>query len=158
MIPFAGPLKGHAKLTEDSHAQDLEYIAMLRRVEKVAQAASDEDLQILLMSGMLLIDEGRLVGHKEVWFSVASAIFVSIYLGVHMRSPLVAIFGMFQIIIAFPIAYFLYRLVFQVSFFSNMNLLAIYIILGVGADDLFVFYDAWRQSKSQVSPGPQSLH
>lgn len=34
------------------------------------------------------------------------------------------------------------------TYFSSLQVIAIYIVLGIAADDIFVFYDAWRQSKN----------
>ena len=32
---------------------------------------------------------------------------------------------------------------------AQLHVLAIYLVLGIGADDLFVFYDAWLQSNHE---------
>ena len=37
--------------------------------------------------------------------------------------------------------------VLRVTFFSNLHSLVVFIVLGIAADDIFVFIDAWRQSK-----------
>jgi hypothetical protein len=33
-----------------------------------------------------------------------------------------------------------------IEFLTNLHVLSIYLVLGIGADDLFVFYDAWMQA------------
>ena len=33
-----------------------------------------------------------------------------------------------------------------------MNILAIFLVLGVGADDIFVLVDSWKQSRVDVKP------
>eukprot|EP01050_Picozoa_sp_SAG11_P024873 SAG11_NODE_5430_length_1563_cov_1.012295_3_plen_184_part_00 len=48
---------------------------------------------------------------------------------------------MLQILMSMPMAIFFYRTVFQIEFMTNLHVLAIYLVLGIGADDLFVFYD-----------------
>lgn len=103
------------------------------------------------MNRKLLVDESKVMVMGEFGLSVASGVFVVCYLAIHLRSPIVALLGMLQTIVAFPLAFFLYRVVFQVTFFASMNLLSIFIILGISADDIFVFYDAWRQSKTLIS-------
>ena len=45
---------------------------------------------------------------------------------------------------------FIYAFVLQRPYFAQVHLLAIFLALGVGADDIFVFMDAWRQSQ-QIS-------
>ena len=53
---------------------------------------------------------------------------------------------MIQTLLSFPVAFFFYRLVGQVSAYSTIHNLSVFIILGIAADDLFVFTDAWRQT------------
>ena len=44
-----------------------------------------------------------------------------------------------QILLAFPLAFFMYRMVFQIHHFGTLQILAIYVILGIGADVSSVF-------------------
>ena len=41
---------------------------------------------------------------------------------------------------------FFFRVILQ------MNILAIFLVLGVGADDIFVLVDSWKQSRVDVKP------
>jgi predicted RND superfamily exporter protein len=45
-----------------------------------------------------------------------------------------------------PISLVVYKLVFGITYFSLLHILVILIILGIGADDIFVFHDAWEAS------------
>ena len=47
---------------------------------------------------------------------------------------------------SFPLTQLIYKGVFRVDMFSSLNQLVIFIILGIAADNIFVFCDAWRQS------------
>jgi hypothetical protein len=42
--------------------------------------------------------------------------------------------------------YFFLQAFFDVGALSVLNFLSIFIILGIGADDIFIFVDAWKQS------------
>ena len=53
---------------------------------------------------------------------------------------------MFMIVLSFPITYVIYGGVFQIPFNDTLIQLSIFIVLGIAADDVFVFCDAWRQS------------
>ncbi len=57
---------------------------------------------------------------------------------------------MLQILCSMPCALFVYRTIFGVEFVTQLHVLAIYLVLGIGADDLFVFYDAWLQSAHEA--------
>lgn len=57
-----------------------------------------------------------------------------------------------SVISALIIAYFLYMIVFALKFFPFLNITTLIFLVGIGADDAFVFTDVWRQSK-QNNPG-----
>ena len=78
--------------------------------------------------------------------AIAAFSVVFVYVTVHVRSVILAFYGMVQTLLAFPIAYFLYRVIFQISFYNTLNNASIFIIFGVAADDLFIFSDAWKQT------------
>lgn len=49
---------------------------------------------------------------------------------------------------SFPAALFVYREAFSIDFFNELNIVVIFILLGIGADDIFVFTDAFKQSQN----------
>ncbi|XP_072020226.1 protein dispatched homolog 1-like [Amphiura filiformis] len=53
---------------------------------------------------------------------------------------------------SFTVAYFLYKVVFQLSFFPFVNILTLVLLIGIGADDTFVFMDIWIKTKADL-PG-----
>ncbi len=68
--------------------------------------------------------------------------FVVLYLCYHTNSAFLGITGILQILMSMPVAIFFYRVILQISFFQTLHSLAIFIILGIGADNIFVFIDA----------------
>ena len=57
---------------------------------------------------------------------------------------------MLQILVSLPLSLFIYRIVFWIPYFGPMQILVVFIILGIGADDVFVYSDAWHQSVEDV--------
>jgi predicted RND superfamily exporter protein len=45
------------------------------------------------------------------------------------------------------VAWFLFSVVFQIKYFAFLNALSIFIVAAIGADDVFIFMDAYKQSK-----------
>ena len=43
------------------------------------------------------------------------------------------------------------------KFFPFINILALLVLIAVGADDVFIFYDSWEQAKQEVGAGPRAL-
>lgn len=45
------------------------------------------------------------------------------------------------------VAWFIYSVIFQIKYFAFLNSLSIFIVAAIGADDIFIFMDAYKQSK-----------
>eukprot|EP00605_Chrysophyceae_sp_TOSAG23-4_P000021 GSChrysophyteH1.ASY1.ANO1.21.1 assembled CDS len=73
-------------------------------------------------------------------------VLVSSLILLHTGSIWITVCGSFQIIMAFAWGFFFYNVVLWRPFFPFLNLVALFLIMGIGADDLFVFVDAWKQS------------
>lgn len=110
--------------------------------------------------------DGKDVGVKVRWWSLAlqreeweslsftdlnwvvlCVLCVGAYTYVHTRSALLMVTCILQILLSIFVALFFFRIVFQVTFFSFVNFLIVFVVLGVGADDVFVFFDTYSQSE-----------
>ena len=83
---------------------------------------------------------------RDQMFSAAAVALVFIVIIIHTGSTYLASTALLQIILAFPFAYLVYRGIFQISYYGPLNVLTVFLILGIGADDVFVFVDAWKQA------------
>ena len=86
------------------------------------------------------------VSYQDLGFTMASIMFVYYYIAFYTGSNFIGSMGMLQIILTLPLALFIYRGILQITFFNQLHVLAIYLVLGIGADDIFVFMDGWNQS------------
>ncbi len=79
-------------------------------------------------------------------------IFVIVYFLIlyHTGSFWITSCGFLQIFMAFLWGFTLYTVVLWRQFFPFLNLVSLFLIIGIGADDLFVFIDAWKQSFSII--------
>lgn len=53
-----------------------------------------------------------------------------------------------QILLNFGPTILLYRFISQLRYFGTLNLMAMFIILAIGADDIFVLVDTWQQYRT----------
>eukprot|EP01064_Diplonema_japonicum_P003493 TRINITY_DN12245_c0_g2_i3.p1 TRINITY_DN12245_c0_g2~~TRINITY_DN12245_c0_g2_i3.p1 ORF type:complete len:1343 (+),score=373.17 TRINITY_DN12245_c0_g2_i3:47-4030(+) len=83
---------------------------------------------------------------RDALLAIVSFMFVYLYLQIHTGSFFLATLGMIQVIMPFPMGYFVYRVLFQVKAFYGLSGLTLYIVLAIGADDIFVFMDNWVQA------------
>jgi len=72
--------------------------------------------------------------------------FVMAYFVFHLKSLFLAGIGVLLILLSFGFTALIHQGIFRVQFYSNLHNLIIFIVLGIAADDIFVFIDAWRQS------------
>jgi len=79
--------------------------------------------------------------------TIASIAFVFFWMAYQMKSLFLASLAMFQIVISIPVSIVVYKNVFQIPYFSFLHILVVFLVLGIGADDIFVFYDGWRLSE-----------
>jgi len=80
-----------------------------------------------------------------VLFSICILIILS-YVTFHTQSFFLGSMGVLQILICFGPAFVVYWYVLNIQYFGIMNWMIVFVILGIGADDMFVMTDAWVQS------------
>merc|ERR1712196_590048 len=104
--------------------------------------------------------EYQTVINGDLIMSINAMIFVMFYICWHCWSIMVGFFGVLQIILSLGTGYFIYYFIFGIPVFQQMNTLAIFLVLGVGADDIFVICDSWKQSRLAVfyMVGKESRH
>ncbi len=83
----------------------------------------------------------------DFFMVIFSILFVLVYMCYHTGCLTLGCLGLLMILLSFPLALFLYVVVFRVRYFAMIHVLAIFIALGVGADDIFVYVNAWRHSR-----------
>ena len=81
---------------------------------------------------------------SDTSFAVFSVLFVIIWFIFYLGSLFLALIGISLILLSFSFTAFLYQGLLRISFFTSLHTLVIFIVLGIAADDIFVFIDAWR--------------
>lgn len=82
-------------------------------------------------------------------FITATAIFISIWL--YSASFFITLMTFLAIFWSLEISYFLYIFVFGISFFPYMNMVTVMIMVGIGADDTFIYCKVWNLAKAERS-------
>eukprot|EP00546_Thalassionema_frauenfeldii_P001802 CAMPEP_0178935532 /NCGR_PEP_ID=MMETSP0786-20121207/24609_1 /TAXON_ID=186022 /ORGANISM="Thalassionema frauenfeldii, Strain CCMP 1798" /LENGTH=1026 /DNA_ID=CAMNT_0020613713 /DNA_START=1680 /DNA_END=4760 /DNA_ORIENTATION=- len=84
---------------------------------------------------------------NDLALAIGSATITALAILVHTRSPLITLVGLIQICLTFPVAYFFYTLVGQIVFFPFLNFVGIFVAFALGADDIFVAVDKWKNAR-----------
>jgi hypothetical protein len=93
----------------------------------------------------------------DSWFAMGSFIFVGAFVLIHLHSIWLSFFAIYGIIISFPAAYYFFFVVMEFRKMMILNFVALFLIMGIGADDVFVMFDAYNQARAALgersSPG-----
>ena len=81
---------------------------------------------------------------SDAILALGSVGFIFFYAYVHTESLFLTIAGLLGVLMSFPVTLLLHTYIYGESM-SFLNGISIWIILGIGADDIFVFYDTWKQ-------------
>jgi protein dispatched 1 len=84
----------------------------------------------------------------DIQYAVVSLLLVAVFMWVQLGSVFLTFTGMFSVVISFVLALPTWKLMGNGTF-TFMQAMVVYIILGIGADNVFVFADAWKQSRAQ---------
>ena len=83
----------------------------------------------------------------DMFFIIVALSFVYGYFCYHLKSKFLAAVGISIIFLSFPLSAVLVQGLGRVSYFGTLQVVAIFLVIGIAADDIFVFIDAWKQSK-----------
>ncbi|KAJ8602620.1 hypothetical protein CTAYLR_010198 [Chrysophaeum taylorii] len=93
---------------------------------------------------------------EDLALLVVSLVFVILYMWLYTGSLFITACGIFQILMSFFGANLLYRYCWPhkdglgYNFFTLFCALALFIIMGIGADDIFVYWDTWQGSSTHA--------
>ncbi|XP_063707430.1 protein dispatched isoform X2 [Culicoides brevitarsis] len=93
---------------------------------------------------------------EDAFLIVGGALFVIICMWLYTSSLFITTMTIAAIFFSLGISYFLYTLVFKINFFPFMNVMAVVIIIGIGADDAFIFMKIWNTSLSDYTTHSQT--
>ena len=164
-INLGEPLKGFSSNTDRPEEQRIEYNKFYSNIEDryfdkfnidstffrsgYLDPVIYDDLKIQFYAwNFNALEFNRVVNGDMVW-TLCSILFVSFWIRMHTGSCVISAFSMLQIVFSMPFAFFIYRCIFGITYFTQLHGCAIFLALGIGADDVFVFTDAWKQNKQK---------
>jgi len=116
------------------------------KLEREIETQSDGDLRIMLFSAATIRSQFLAIFMTDLLLSLGSLVLVWAYMWFSLESAFLASCAMFEIVFSLPVTCSVWAVFFnqKIEFFQ---MLTIYMILGIGADDAFVLYDAWLQAR-----------
>ena len=150
IMTLAAPLNVNGiKYTDqsDRYEDQMKYAAdfLVAYQKKIEKDKKDGDsLSVNLVGQLPLMEKFQELINNDGGFAMFSVIFVFITFCIHLKSFFLAFIGIMIILFSFPLTVMITEGILRCTFFSSLHTLAIFIVLGIAADDVFVFIDAWR--------------
>jgi len=94
---------------------------------------------------------------QSLWI-IGAIICVILFIWLFSGSIFVSLMTLMCIIFALVISYFVYGRIFDMDFFPFLNMVTLIFIVGIGADDAFVFTGIWEEAKHIYKIGDKQQH
>ncbi|XP_057308069.1 protein dispatched homolog 1-like isoform X2 [Hydractinia symbiolongicarpus] len=80
-------------------------------------------------------------------FIITAIVLVILFIWFYSGSLFIGLTTFFCILVTLIISYFVYSRIFQMEFFPFLNMVTLIFIVGIGADDAFVYMGMWEEAK-----------
>lgn len=150
--PLGLPIHGYGSASESRTEQFEESGQWLwDELDAYLKEASFGDVEVYFADsqGGMSMAEGGYLAMVSFSFFPASIGFVLLYLTYMQDSFFIGLVGIMQILLSFLPGVILYRYMFQQTYLGILNLIAVYIILGIGVANIFVFCDQFNHNLNE---------
>jgi hypothetical protein len=115
-------------------------------VPEIEDAMKRAEGQFDIVYNSFIIFDFTIMGDvfQDFALAVGSIVFIYCFMRFVTKSFWISSWAVFSIISSFLITNLIYRIVLDYIYFGYFHFIAIFIILGIGADDFFVYFNAWE--------------
>uniref|UniRef100_A0A7S3CP63 SSD domain-containing protein n=1 Tax=Strombidium rassoulzadegani TaxID=1082188 RepID=A0A7S3CP63_9SPIT len=153
LLTFGTPLEFDGTTYKNSSDREEEQDAVVKefsiavRDEVTASDDRQPGFRTFNANFVLTIDEFLDLVLVDSLLSLASALFVYFYLVYHLESKFLSFIGITIILFSYPTTVVITEGILGCTYLGSLQVVSIFLVLGIAADDIFVFIDAWRQSE-----------
>ncbi|CAJ1934675.1 unnamed protein product [Cylindrotheca closterium] len=98
----------------------------------------------------ILIDDAILgIIVTDAMWAVVSLTLIFVWIRFSTGSFFLACAGFSEILFSITVSWFVFSVGFEIEYFPPQNALAFFIVAAIGADDIFIFFDAYNDSKHE---------
>ena len=89
---------------------------------------------------------------RDQILAMGSMVFIFLFMVFQTRSLFITTLAVASIQTSFAASILVYRIIFDFRYFGIFHVLSVFIVLGLGADNVFIFYDTWRHTAFRTYP------
>lgn len=147
-IAFGLPLKGYDNQDDRTDAQEDSMSEWFKDSfnDYLKNTKEAGNVEVLWFATPLVLAEFLNILLFDGLKVIISITAVFLWLWFQTKSFFIAGVGMTEILLSIPLAFFFYRTICGFMYFDGLNAMTIFIVVAIGADDIFVFMDAYKQS------------
>lgn len=145
-ISIGTPFSGFANDSDRPVDQSRLYSSWVVDVAHRAKEAGQPELDVYVLGVELALTRFERTFRKDTIYCVGALLAVFLLLTLYTRSIVLSGIAVGQVALAFPVAYVTYTYLFRIPYFGTLHLFAMYLLLGIAADDIFVFTHTWKQA------------
>ncbi|XP_041460160.1 protein dispatched homolog 1-like [Lytechinus variegatus] len=110
-------------------------------------------LEIIAIGSGIKLDVFNKAAIADSLFIAIGCVCVIFIIWTYVGSFFITLMTFISIVMSMVVAFFLYHIVYRVPFFPFINVITAVLIIGVGADDCFVYVDIWKATKKKLHLG-----
>ena len=151
IIPLGFPLKDFKEI-KPMENQMQHFLANSFKPVISDLTSNTKGFALVYWSYLLFLMDIAKQASRDMSLALGSVIFIYCFIVYHTKSLWISSFAVMSIATSFLTANMIYRIVLDFRYFGLFHIIAIFIILGIGADDLFVFLDVWKNTAFNKYP------
>lgn len=147
------PLEGNG--TDQDKQQlvnDFQETSVKPILENALKRYDSNDFKLNYISVMLFSNEVLPQAIKDIMLAGGSLCSILVIMWIQTGSFWITGWAVLSIITSFWITNLVYRTILQYRYFGYFHVISIFIVLGIGADDIFVFYNTWKATYHHSYP------
>jgi len=158
-LSFGMPLPGYNDVDDRREEQEDKFDQFLVRLVGKLSHLSTEKVQVLYGGTDVFDYEVSSAFWHDIRLALISVVTIIILMFILMSFSIwLTFWGFVTIVLSFPLAYFFYRVVFNVVALGMLNGAAAFVVIGIGVDDVFVFVNTFRQAQSISQLSDRMIH
>ena len=142
------PVQANILRTQMWIKNNLDSAMMERYVQKLdSYSNNDAEVDVIYHSTPMYNWQAREYVAHDVMLATAAIAFVAGYLLLHTYSAFLTIVGLLNIVLSFPLAYFVFRdCLGNTQELPVLSVASLFVTIGIAVDDVFVFIDTFKQA------------
>ena len=81
--------------------------------------------------------------YEDMYMLIGTMAASILYMTIHMKSFYLAFLSVINLFFAIPVTLCIYTYIVGIHYFSTIHVAVLIVVIGIGADDVFVFHDFW---------------